>query len=391
MLPGLIDTHVHSEDWQSLFYLARGVTTVRDVGCALDEILDRRRRWNAQSALAPRLVCCGPLIDGPDALWTPMSVVVRTPAEARRQVDVLVEAGVDQIKLYAHLEWPCFMAALQRAKHHGMFTVAHLQDYGNARQAIVAGVDEIEHLSGCAEALWPDRHAQGLHWRELWPDLTRDRVKRLIDLIVERRVWLAVTRAVWHKIGTVWDIRHAEHAQESYVPSALRGWWDQTYPTHVSDDLRYEWIRALAGMQVFTAGLIERGARIIVGTDTPFVHLMPGFGLHDELSMLAGSGMKPAQALDAATHLAAQALGVADQVGTIDAGKAADLALVEGDPAHDIRAAGQIRTVIKAGRILNAEQLLAQAAAQSANLPPLHVRAASRTFTDVLLILTRPR
>jgi imidazolonepropionase-like amidohydrolase len=378
ILPGLIDVHVHTEDWHGLFFLARGVTTVRDTGCALDEILDRRQRWNAPGSLSPRLLCCGPLIDGPEVSWTPMSVVVRTPEEARRQVDRLVEAGVDQIKLYAHLEWPCFLAAVQQAKHHDKHTVVHLQDHGNARRAIVAGADEIEHLSGCAEALWPDRHAQGHHWRELWPDLTHERVQRLLDLIVERKTWMAVTRAVWHKIGTVWDVRHAEHCQSRYVPATLRAWWEQTYPANVPDALRWEWIRALAGMQVFTTGLIERGARIIAGTDVPFVHLMPGFSLHDELAMLVACGMKPAQALDAATRQAAQALGIGDQAGTIAAGKAADLVLVEGDPTQDIRLLAGIKRVVRAGRLLDAQQLLAQAAEQTATMAP----RTTRRFSD---------
>lgn len=379
ILPGLIDAHVHSEDWHAPLFLAHGVTTVRDVGCALDEVLDRRQRWNAPAAAAPRLVCCGPLLDGPEIMWAPMSVSVRTPADARREVDALVEAGVDQIKLYAHLEWPCFMAALQRAKHHGKFVIAHLQDYGNARQAIVAGVDELEHLSGCAEALWPERHQQGYHWRELWPDVTRDRVKRLIDLIVERQTWMAATRAIWHKIGTVWDVRHSEHPQMACVPGALRAWWEQSYPCDVADDLRYEWIRALAGMQVFTAGLIERGARLIVGTDAPYLHMLPGFGVHDELAMLVACGMKPARALDAATRQAAQALEIGDHVGTISAGKAADLALVEGDPGADMRAAARVRSVIKAGRLFDPAALLAQAREQTADLPPRPLRR----FSDV--------
>ena len=53
VMPGLIDVHVHSEDWQAPLFLANGITTVRDTGCALDEILDRRARWNAAGVPAP--------------------------------------------------------------------------------------------------------------------------------------------------------------------------------------------------------------------------------------------------------------------------------------------------------------------------------------------------
>jgi cytosine/adenosine deaminase-related metal-dependent hydrolase len=380
VVPGLIDVHVHSEDWHALLFLANGVTTVRDTGCALDEILDRRRRWNAAGAVTPRMICCGPLIDGPGDSWMPMAMIVRTPDAARSKVDRLVEAGVDQIKLYASLEWSCFLAALDQAKRHGKFVVAHLQEYGDAAQAIRAGVDEIEHLSGCAEALWPDRHTCREHWRKLWPDLERDRVERLVDLIVERKTWMAVTRAVWHKIGTAWDSRHADHPQLPYAPPPLCAWWGHQYPPVMADDLRLEWIRALAGMQIFTARLIERGGRIIAGSDTPFVNLMPGFSLHDELQLLVECGMRPSQALDAATRQAAEALGISHRVGTIQPGRAADLLVIEGDPAQDIRALARTRGVIAGGRWLDPAALLAEASQQVAAVRPRAQRRISELY-----------
>lgn len=380
VVPGLIDAHVHSEDWQAGFYLANGVTTVRDTGCALDEILARRQRWNAEGAAAPRLVCCGPLIDSPGKSWLPMSVIVRTPEEARRQVDELVAAGVDQIKLYANLEWPCFLAALDQAQRHGKFTVAHLQEAGNAQQAISAGVDEIEHLSGCAEALWPERRAFGMPWIRLWPDLSRKRVQALVDLIIERNVWMTVTQAVWHKLGTAWDPRHGDHPQTRYVPPALRAWWTQQYPPIMADDLRLAWARALPAMRIFTAHLIERGGRIIAGSDTPFLHLMPGFSLHDELQLLVECGMRPAQALDAATRLAAEALQISHQTGTIEAGKRADLLVVAGDPAADIRALARLKGVIRDGRWLDPGVLLAEADQQAAAAWPRTQRRISEVY-----------
>jgi imidazolonepropionase-like amidohydrolase len=380
VVPGLIDAHVHSEDWHAGFYLANGVTTVRDVGCALAEILDRRQRWHADGATAPRLVCCGPLIDGPGKSWLAMSVIVRTPEETRSQVDQLVAAGVDQIKLYASLDWPCFLAALDQARRHGKLTVAHLQDAGNARQAIEAGVDEIEHLSGCAEALWPERRAYGMPWIKLWPDLSRDRVRALVNLIIERNVWMTVTLAVWRKIGTAWDPRHGDHPQNRHVPAALRAWWNQQWPPVMADDLRLAWARALPAMQIFTAHLIERGARIVAGSDTPFINLLPGFSLHDELQILVECGMRPAQALDAATRLAAEALQIGRLVGTIEPGKEADLLVVNGDPTADIRALTRLKAVIRGGRWLDPGALLAEADQQAAAAWPRTQRRISDVY-----------
>jgi imidazolonepropionase-like amidohydrolase len=134
----------------------------------------------------------------------------------------------------------------------------------------------------------------------------------------------------------------------------------------MADDLRLEWVRALAGMQVFTAHLIERGGRIIAGSDTPFVNLLPGFGLHDELQQLVECGMSPAQALEAATRLAAEALQIGHLVGTIEPGKQADLLVVDGDPTKDIRALRRIKAVIRGGCWRDPAALLAEAAGYAA-------------------------
>src|SRR5690606_3857186 len=103
------------------------------------------------------------------------------------------------------------------------------------------------------------------------------------------------------------------------------------------------------------AALIESGARILVGTDAP-VAALPGIGLHQELQFLVGAGMTPAAALRAATHDAAEALGVADR-GTIAPGQRADLLLLDADPLADIDNSRAIAGVLLHGQWLPAAEL----------------------------------
>lgn len=184
VLPGLIDVHVHSEDWHAPLYLAKGITAVRDTGCELETVLRRREKWNA-SHQAPRLVCTGPLLDNLGNTWPATTRTVQNPLEARRWVDYLVDRGVDQIKAYAFLDWPCFQAILEQAHRRGKFVLAHLGKHVNARQAIEAGLDALEHLSGIAEALWWERNQQGQQWEffKLWASIDLERANRMIDLI----------------------------------------------------------------------------------------------------------------------------------------------------------------------------------------------------------------
>ncbi len=385
ILPGLIDVHVHSEDWHAPLYLANGITTARDVGCELESVLARRARWNEPDAPAPRLLCTGPMLDGPGNTWRPSTRLVQTPQEARAQVDYLVERGVDQIKAYAFLEWPCFAAIVEQARRRGKFVVAHLGKQTNARQAIEAGLDEIEHLSGVSEAMWWERNQSSATWDwvQLWAAIDAERMARLIDLMLERGTWLAITRLVWLRIATIWDPRHQAHPQLQYLPAPLLAWWDTRFPknsqaTPVPKGMlppnRFDRSQQVAGMAIFTAEAIRRGCKILIGTDTPFPHLGPGFSFHDEIWALLECGLSEAAALQAATLSGAQALEIDHLVGSIEPGKLADLLIVTGNPLADMRALQQIAAVLKEGRWYNPADLLAQAASYAKNAQPLPAR-----------------
>lgn len=385
VLPGLIDVHVHSEDWQAPLYLAKGITAVRDVGCALEAVLRRRERWNA-SAVAPRLVCTGPVLDNPGNTWPALTQVVHDPEDARKWVDILVERGVDQIKAYAFLELACFQAIVDQAHKHGKRVVAHLGKHVNARQAIEAGLDELEHLSGVAEALSAERNQEGTSWDffKLWAAINLGEANRLIDLIEERGTMIAVTRLVWLRLASTWDSRYQFHPQMEYTPRPLREYWETFSPKHphvqrapkgMAMPSRLDRAQQIAGMAIFTAELFRRDLKILIGTDAPFPNLLPGFSYHDEIHALLECGLSEKRALQAATLAGAQALEIDDLVGAVEAGKQADLIVVNGNPLEDMQVLERIEAVIHNGGWLIPQELLQQAAeyAQQAE-PPVERR-----------------
>jgi hypothetical protein len=372
VLPGLIDVHVHSEDWHAPLYLAKGVTAVRDTACELEAVLRRRERWNA-SYDAPRLVCTGPLLDNPGNTWPAISQTVQSPQEARTWVDYLVERGVDQIKTYAFLDLPCFQAILDQAHRHGKFVLAHLGKHVNARQAIEAGLDELEHLSGVAEALGWERNQNTASWDffKLWASIDLERANRLIDLIQEKGTWIAITRLVWLRLATTWDSRYRSHPQMKYTPRPLQEYWEtfsprnqqvQRSPKDMSIPTRMDRCQQIAGMAIFTAELFRRDTKILIGTDSPFPNLLPGFSYHDEIQALLECGLSEKAALQAATIAGAQAIQMDHLVGTVEAGKMADLIIVDGNPLDDISALESIDVVTRNGRWLFPQELLKQAA-----------------------------
>jgi imidazolonepropionase-like amidohydrolase len=102
----------------------------------------------------------------------------------------------------------------------------------------------------------------------------------------------------------------------------------------------------------------ERGVTIALGTDTPFPHLIPGFSLHDELSMYVDAGIKPVDALRSGTSIGARVLGVEAKVGRIAPGMTANLIVVKGNPLKRIEDIGNIEFTIRDGRIFLPRDLL---------------------------------
>ena len=196
IVPGLIDAHVHFMRYQGPLYLAHGVTTVRDTGNRLDWILARRSEWRDRPW--PRIVCVGPLIDGPQPCWPDVGRGCADADEGVAAVRETAEAGVDGIKLYAGLpaQWLAPMAAA--AHDAGLRVCMHCQA-ASALEAGAAGVDEFFHLDGLTDEFWPG-HPAG--WLDVWGaagcEGTVDAQEAVADRIAELGMIVTPTLAYWH-------------------------------------------------------------------------------------------------------------------------------------------------------------------------------------------------
>lgn len=99
------------------------------------------------------------------------------------------------------------------------------------------------------------------------------------------------------------------------------------------------------------------GVPLLAGTDVGVAAVSPGFSLHDELELLVQAGLTPMEALRAATDEPARLLGVADSLGTIRVGAAADLVLLNADPLVEIGNTRLVAAVLLRGRLLRREEL----------------------------------
>jgi imidazolonepropionase-like amidohydrolase len=292
IIPGLIDMHVHYHEWMDEPFLRHGVTTVRDIGANLDSILALRRESRAGDSRKPRIFACGPLIDGPlprHGSW--ISESVATEAEARDVARRLLARGVDCLKVYEQLTPALIHAVAQEAQRAGVPVTAHLRDT-SAAAALEAGVRGLEHSFG-------------------FPVCDEGAGEAVARQIVSRNAYVVPTLAITSPSG-------------SRLPCLKR----------------------------FIGRLAKAGGRVLAGSDTANSRPAAGALLHRELELLVDAGLSPQAALTAATSAAADALGQSDSLGTIEAGRIADLVFVAADPLRSIGTIKQVDLVIRDGRVV---------------------------------------
>jgi imidazolonepropionase-like amidohydrolase len=333
IIPGLIDMHVHYHPgWMDGLFLRHGVTTVRDVGSGLTNILTLRADNSAPGLARPRLFACGPLIDGQ---WPRhgqgISVSVRTASEARAQARELLGRGVDCLKLYEQLTPPLVEAVVREAEAARVPVTAHLRDT-TALQALEIGVRGLEHAFGfdaCDEAV----------------------AGQVVQRVVERGAYIVPTLAVTEQVA-----RRGSPEQESMpllaeVPAARRQYW-RAAATGAWPEQSARATRRLSCLKVFLAKLHAAGGQVVAGSDTSNLYVIPGISLHRELEMLVEAGLSPRDAVAAATRTAAAFLGQAQWLGTLEVGKTADLVMLGADPVASIAALRQIEAVVRDGRVV---------------------------------------
>ena len=348
LLPGLIDCHSHLSDWMLPAFLAAGVTAVRDTGNDPAWILDRRERTRSDPMAGPDILCCGPLLDGDSAFWPHIGRPHADAAAIRRSIDEMAERGTDAVKLYVHLTTEQIGAAATQADRRGLPLLAHLGPSVDLATAISAGVREVQHLTGCVH------HVEG--WRT-----NVDEVAESAASLAAAGVVQCPTLVVWDRLCRLNDAAFLHDRRDRWVHPEIAAVWER-FPHRTGEVAdRLDRQRSVNTMKRVLGALAGAGCTVLAGSDAPFPHLVPGFSLHDELSLLVDAGLEPAAALASATSVAADHLGLAD-AGRIRSGSIADLVAVEGDPLDDIRVLSDVRLVLRRGCTVDFGALAATAA-----------------------------
>lgn len=354
LLPGLWDMHTHVQDVDGPLNIAAGITSVRDMANVPDQLDARRTAWESGTAVGPRVIACG-FIDGPGPYQGPTGVLVATAEEAEAAVAKYAALGYRQIKLYSSLK-PELVPVLTAAAHaRGMRVSGHIPAFMTADQAIRAGYDEIQHVNMLFLNFWGDTvkdtrtplRFTAVAEKAADLDLASAPVSAFIGLLEERKIVVDPTLSIFEEMFTA----RAGHVGAGYagvvdrLPVGIaRGFLGGGLPVPQGQDEQYR--KSFDQALRMTKRLYDEGIPIVAGTDA-----LAGFALHRELELYVQAGIPAPRVLQIATLGAARIAEREASLGSIAAGKLADLTLVDGDPLTRISDVRRTTMVVKGGRV----------------------------------------
>ncbi|MEN8159044.1 MAG: amidohydrolase family protein [Myxococcota bacterium] len=353
-LPGLIDAHVHTppriaignQELFALLYLAHGVTTVRDVGASDASIAHHAERLARGALPGPRMIRCGPVLDGDPPGW-PVATVVRGAADAPALVDRLADEGVGCIKVYNEVSREAFTAIEFAARSRGLPLVGHVP-----HAVGLGGVSDFEsqHLTGVPYLHRP-RPPHGWDIRD--EDVTALEESEIVEaLTLARRQRVAFTPTLANfrlRLSASDPVRFAPTAGFDLLPAFWNDAW-QIIAGHPEGERaierRLESVLALRRLVHRAHGL---GIPILAGTDTLMPFVVPGESLHLEIEALHEAFGDAEAALAAATTVSGRRIAEGE-IGVIAPGARADLLLLREDPTRRLGALRDWAHVFADGR-----------------------------------------
>lgn len=366
LLPGFIDLHAHyamdlfgqgrvdETRAYPVLFLANGVTTTFPAGeVEPDEMRELRIAIDRGERIGPRILNSGPYFGSARRGWDPDY----TTAEIRRQADHWAARGVRGFKAKGigpdHLD-----ALIDQAHLHGLTVTGHLgsgyRNSVNPRDAIRMGIDRVEHFLG-GDAFSPDRHAYA-SLVEFDPD--SEAFVEIATLYREGHVHFDATVTAYGYFGER-DPRVYTYFEDEkgYLTPYMRQIIDERGPRPVNEQFeRIYRVKLRTVKAFFDAG---GGDLITLGTDHPsWGEYLSGFAVHRQMHALRLAGIPEPDVLRIATINGARALGLGSLLGSIEAGKLADLVVVEGNPLNDIRNTRNVRMVVRSGRVYDSRRLL---------------------------------
>jgi hypothetical protein len=370
VLPGLWDAQVSYNWYFGEVMLNYGITSTIDVGNSGEVAIPHRNGVQAGILRGPRpftgLSRLNRIPDGGTGLET-----ILTPARAPQSTDEakflarsFLEAGADALMFNdGAMPMEYYLAGIEVADELGapVFTRSYGPVYG-PWQAVEHSSDNIPHSAGIWAAVTrnPPEPDDPRDWLDMYADMDDERAEALIERLVENGTALTPTfQANFRGYPADWALFESEDRRFfatadpdllAYYPDARQkaalGFYDGRGPNRIADeDVRARKIAGFKNALRFHKMFVDAGGHLVPGANTN-PSRVPGENLHHEIAVFVEAGVTPMQIIQGATQWSAEMLHMGDDLGTVEAGKIADIIVVNADPLADIRNLREIDTVI---------------------------------------------
>ena len=352
VMPGFADLHVHLQGgWDGISVdllgyqrylnamLYSGITTVMDTGDYQPWILQLRQEAASGRLLSPRIYCTGAMIDAADPAWPDLAYALAS----RTQIPELVErdkrAAVDLIKGYANLSDRMLRRLVEQAHKEKIRVVIDQWERNGSPDLVQTGIDGFAHAP------------------------TRKMTAEDIQVLHEQGVFVITTLTV-EEYSARRRFVELKFLDEPLIADTTPPWFltelRAEATRNLSDAEKIDAQKSGAGfdeMKRNVKKLLDAGVLLAAGTDGPYPGVFQGEALHHELELLVAAGMTPLQAIRLATFNAARLMHAEEEWGSLQAGRAANVVIVAGNPAEHISDTRKIETVILNGKILDRTSL----------------------------------
>jgi imidazolonepropionase-like amidohydrolase len=357
LIPTLAEMHAHIPGGQAagqaervlFLYVANGIGTIRSM---LGDPAHFRLRERAARGeiVAPAMYLSGPSFNGQTAA---------TPEAAAARVAEQKKAGYDLLKIHPGVPRTAFDALAAAADRAAIRFAGHVPADVGLQRALEAKYWTIDHLDGYVEALArPGAPASESFGINLLAHVDESRIPALVAQTKAAATWNVPTQVLlehWYgpdDIETMRNWPEMRHAAPGQVDQ-----WVATKRKNLQAFSSDQRGRFIALRRRLIKALHDGGTGLLLGSDAPQTWNVPGFSIHRELATYVASGLTPYQALATGTRNVAVHTGTLDRTGTIEAGKRADLVLLQGNPLQDIRNTSRIAGVMIGGRWLPKAEL----------------------------------
>ena len=362
LMPGLWDMHCHYSKGIGLWYLAGGVTHIRDMA-SMEFTLLYQKQIASNELLGPEISYISGFIDRKDSLQAPVGKIISSLEEGLLAIDYYHKSGYDQIKLYSSIKPEWVKPMCDHAHGLGMRVSGHVPAFMTAAQAINAGYNEITHnnmiflnfmgadtlaTNGIARLRIPAALSGKI-------DLQSKEVKSFIQLMKQKSISHDPTLGI------------QEGLYDEFIGDTSKGikpiidWMPETRKNNLantssvgSEEQKPAYKASFRNSLAMVKMLFDNGILLVAGTDGG-----NAIALHRELEIYNEAGIPANEVLKIATYNAAKDCGLENVYGQIAIGKSADFILIDGNPTKNISDIRRVEWVIKNGRMYSPKKLLA--------------------------------